>query len=316
MDIQPFHDSYLLEAAELFLRQYRKLREAVPVLPERMENQALLEDMLGKFLTGHPAVAAVENGRLAGYLGWYEVGNFRGSGRCAAYCPEWGHAAEGSSRRIDNAMYRAAAAQWYDQGCRTHALTILAGDPVTQDTWFWSGFGLGVVDAIRDLTPLGAHAPAGVTLRKAEASEVELLAALEAEHWQHYSRSPIFMGAICPSPAEEIAEVLENPDNSFWVAFQGSQAMSYLRFERQSFGASAIVRDERTVAITGAYTRPEDRGRGLVPALLDAALGDYRSRGFARCSVDFESFNPEAAVFWTRYFQPVCYSLFRVPEKA
>jgi ribosomal protein S18 acetylase RimI-like enzyme len=114
---------------------------------------------------------------------------------------------------------------------------------------------------------------------------------------------------------EEIAEVLEDPDNSFWVAFEGGQAMSYLRFEGQSFGACNIVRDESTMAITGAYTRPEFRGRGLAPALLDAALSDYRARGFLRCSVDFESFNPEAAAFWMRYFQPVCYSLFRVPEK-
>jgi len=60
--------------------------------------------------------------------------------------------------------------------------------------------------------------------------------------------------------------------------------------------------------------RPEYRGRGAAPALLDAALRDYAARGFERCAVDFESFNPEAASFWVNYFKPVCYSLMRVPE--
>jgi hypothetical protein len=49
--------------------------------------------------------------------------------------------------------------------------------------------------------------------------------------------------------------------------------------------------------------------------MLDAALRDYAARDFRRCSVDFESFNPEAAAFWLRYFEPVCYSVLRVPER-
>jgi len=30
--------------------------------------------------------------------------------------------------------------------------------------------------------------------------------------------------------------------------------------------------------------------------------------------LDFESFNPQARSFWLRYFQPVAYSLMRIPE--
>jgi hypothetical protein len=32
------------------------------------------------------------------------------------------------------------------------------------------------------------------------------------------------------------------------------------------------------------------------------------------CAVNFESFNPEAATFWMRYFEPVGLSVMRVPE--
>jgi len=80
--------------------------------------------------------------------------------------------------------------------------------------------------------------------------------------------------------------------------------------------AATALGPSQTIAITGAFVRAEQRGRGLAAALLRAALEDHRARGFHRCAVDFESFNPEAAAFWPRYFQPVCYSLMRIPERA
>ena len=45
-----------------------------------------------------------------------------------------------------------------------------------------------------------------------------------------------------------------------------------------------------------------------------AALRDYQRQGLQCCSVDFKSFNPEAAHFWMKYFEPVRLSLVRRPE--
>lgn len=78
---------------------------------------------------------------------------------------------------------------------------------------------------------------------------------------------------------------------------------------------AAIVESDTTIAITAAYTRPAYRGRGAALALLNAGLAYYAEQGIERCSVDFESFNPEAAAFWMKVFQPVCYSVIRVPER-
>jgi GNAT superfamily N-acetyltransferase len=60
---------------------------------------------------------------------------------------------------------------------------------------------------------------------------------------------------------------------------------------------------------------PAYRSHGVAAHLLGLALQDYARQGFTCCAVTFESFNPEAAAFWPRYFTPVCYSLFRVPER-
>jgi hypothetical protein len=40
----------------------------------------------------------------------------------------------------------------------------------------------------------------------------------------------------------------------------------------------------------------------------------HRAQGFERYAVNFESFNPEAASFWMKYFDPLVYSLMRCPE--
>jgi ribosomal protein S18 acetylase RimI-like enzyme len=107
---------------------------------------------------------------------------------------------------------------------------------------------------------------------------------------------------------------LDKPKNSIWVATRDNTLAGYIRFEGSNAGASDMVQSETTVAITAAYTRPEYRGQGAAPQMLNAALEDYAQQGYECCSVDFESFNPEAAAFWMKYFAPVCLSVIRVPE--
>jgi hypothetical protein len=48
--------------------------------------------------------------------------------------------------------------------------------------------------------------------------------------------------------------------------------------------------------------------------MLDAALRHHAALGMTCCAVDFEAFNPDAAAFWLRHFQPVCLSMMRMPE--
>jgi c-di-GMP-related signal transduction protein len=49
-------------------------------------------------------------------------------------------------------------------------------------------------------------------------------------------------------------------------------------------------------------------------ALFNKGLKYYAEKGYERCSVDFESTNPEATHFWMNYFEPVCISVMRLTE--
>jgi ribosomal protein S18 acetylase RimI-like enzyme len=305
----------LSEAAALFGQNYRRQCEAVPALPDRMTDTNLVASKLAQLLQVSSGVAAVENGRLLGYLSWYLVPNFRDTSRLGAYIPEWGHAVVAENKTaVYQALYRAAAAQWSAAGCQVHAITLLAQDEEAKQAWFWQGFGLTVVDAVRPVRPLNTSPQTALPIRQATPADASALAALDAEHWQHYTQPPILMTPRTGLDAAGNAAFVSRPNNSVWLAFDGDQLAGFIRCDAYDFDGVAIVESEQTVAITGAYVRPAYRGQRAAAALLDAALRHYQARGFTCCALNFESFNPEASAFWLNHFEPVCYSLLRVPE--
>lgn len=309
--------SHLKEAAALFAANFRVLRASVPILPPEFEDPAAVLPKLEHLLEHSAGVAALDGETLVGYLAWWKVDNFRGAERRAAYAPVWAHAARHEvSTAIYTALYREASSAWYSQGCNMHALTTLANDAAMQQFWFWNGFGLGVVDAVRPAEPLGMPAPQGLQVRQAGPTDAQAMAVLEAEHACHYAAPPILMVPGAPDDADTCAEFLSGSDNGVWFALDADRPVAYLRAESAGHGATELVQGPGTAAITGLYTQPAYRGRGAGAALLDAALRHYAAQGYARLSVDFESFNPTAVSFWMRYFTPVCTSVFRVPERA
>jgi GNAT superfamily N-acetyltransferase len=315
MKISTFHKDFIPEAAKLFIQSYQKQRQATPILPDLMENAGLVETMLADLMDSCPGVAAMKEGRLVGYMGWFLVKKFRDTDRKGAYVPEWGHACtEKDKTNIYRAMYRAAAHEWSKAGCQVHALTLLAHDHATEKVWFWNGFGLTVVDGIRAMCSLDVPSTTDLHIRKATPQDANALAELDAEHWRHYTQSPVFMTPRTGKDAAGNIEFLARPKNSVWLAFDGNILVGFIRYEGYDFDGSAILESEEGVTITGAYVRPAYRGRKAAVALLDAALRDYQQRGLKYCAVNFESFNPEAATFWMKYFEPVCYSVLRVPE--
>lgn len=315
MEIFQFREEYISEAAALFIQNYKRLRLAIPVLPALMEDQIHIEKMLADCFDPSQGIVAVENGRLIGYICWFIVDHFRETDRKGAYVPEWGHSCvKEGKEKIIRGMYRAAGEVWSVAGCQVHAITFLADDHSAERAWFWNGFGLTVVDAIRPVCPLEVSYKTDLWIRKATQADAQALTELDKEHWMHYSRSPIFMTPRSGKSLAENIEFLSRPKNSLWIAQDRKEIIGFLRYEGYDFDSVAIVESEDGVTITGAYVRPAYRGRKVAVALLDTALQDYQVRGVKYCAVNFESFNPEASSFWVKYFEPVCFSVLRVPE--
>jgi GNAT superfamily N-acetyltransferase len=312
-EVIPFDRSHAPDAAELVRVEIDRLRSAVPVLADSMTRPDIAE-RLDWLVERRSGLAAIRNGRLIGFLGWLTVDDFRGTGRRAAYCPAWAHAATDRDReRIYPLLYRAASREWTAAGCWAHAISLLAHDRDAVRTWCWNGFGVTVIDAIRAIGDLDRATVPDVTFRRAEPTDLDAIVELETEHWRHYTHPPMLMPARTPAAAE-IRDVLQHPTASYWLAIAEDRPIGFLRFETATEGASDLVDSTTTIAISGAFVQPSLRGRGIATGILNTALLRYSTRGYDRCSVDFESFNPEAGSFWLRSFTPVCISMVRYPE--
>ncbi len=311
--VEPLDGGRVLDAAGLFVEEFRGLRRAVPVLSRELESI----ERVGEKLDGmrRRSLAAFEDGRLVGYLAWWQIERFRGSGRRGAYIPEWGHgAAAGHRAAIYRALYRAASAEWAAAGCEVHAISLLAHDQEAREAWFWNGFGLAVVDGARTAVALDPEPRCNLSVRQARPEDAGVLSALDAEHVRHYASPPVFMTLPHPESAADFAAFMAQPKNSVWLAFDGAEPAGFMRFTGYDFDAVAVLVSDSAAFCNAAFVRPAYRGRGAGVGLLQAALRHYAGMGLRGLFTNFESFNPEAAGFWPRYFDLVCLSLMRVPE--
>ncbi|MGZ6260177.1 MAG: GNAT family N-acetyltransferase [Candidatus Limnocylindrales bacterium] len=318
LQVVPYGREHLPAIARLFRRDLIRLRRRVPALPSTLTEREPAETLLRGFLTPERALVALADGEPVGYLGWALYERFRGAARRAAYSPEFGHAASaGRAVAIQRALYRVASARWDEAGCQIHALTSLAGGRASERFWFESGFGMLVQDALRPLTPIGGGAaPAGVTVRRAAAVDAAVLARLDRAHRRHYAAAPVLMVHGRGDTAAAFEAFLGQEPNTIWLAEGDRAAQAFLRCEPESDGAVRVSLAPTTISITGAYTRPAWRGRGVGTALLAAATAHYAARGFERMAVDYETINPEALAFWPRYFDLVAVSYLRYPERS
>ena len=227
------------------------------------------------------------------------------------FSPEWGNAAAGpQAARVYQEMYSALSRVWVSERFFDHFVSIFAHDRAAARVWQWLNFGYYVVDAVRDLQPVTVVASPDVQIRRASLADLPAVMELSTALWRHMRSAPIFL-VRDPPGEDETQSWLSTSRNVAWLAESQGRAIAFLQVEPANQDACTIIRDEATASITGAYTLPEARRSGVASALLNHALSLARGEGYARCSVDFEAMNVQAARFWPRYFRPVCFSFSR-----
>jgi GNAT superfamily N-acetyltransferase len=227
------------------------------------------------------------------------------------FSPEWANGALlPDSRSIYEQMYACLAPQWLARGASTHLVSVMAHDRAGIDAWQWLGFAYVAVDGVRSLGPISQRAPE-VQIFRARREHVDEVMPLTRALEQHLAATPTYLVGVAPEDRSELGAWLADLNNAVWLARRDRQVLSFLRIGPSSGDACAIIQDEATASITGAFTVPAARGIGVATALLNHALGWARGEGYARCAVDFEPMNTLAARFWMRHFDPVCYALTR-----
>jgi ribosomal protein S18 acetylase RimI-like enzyme len=304
LELEPFSDEHLEDAARLLAARHARHREAEPLLSAHLEDPAAPSEELARawHAEGASGAAAYRGGRLTGYLFaaprddrvwggnvWVEVA---------------GHAVEEAEDARD--LYAAAAARWVDEGRTRHYALLPATDAALIDAWFRLGFGQQQAHAIREVPRhTEARAPDGVEIRRPTEDEIESLIEVDLALPRHQRSSPVFSDRPLPSEQdarEEWVDTLSDEEEEVLVGYREGKPLAC--WSVVDAEASLHFRDlslpDRSCYLAFASTVPEARGTGIGLALTDASLARAAAKGYNVMVTDWRVTNLLASRFWPR----------------
>lgn len=304
MKIIDLTGEWLEQAQELIRQNEQEEREVVAALPDGAQLpplEGLAENGLG--------AAAVEDGRLLGFLGaygpWQPV--FYTQDVRGVFSPLHAHAVQKENRvKIWRRLYQAAAEKWVRIGASSHAITLYAHDREAREALYLYGFGVRCMDLIRPLEEMAAGE--GWNCFELPAERSAELTPLRRGLAQHLSQSPSFMRDTPDMVDTWLKRRLEEPPRMFAAQRDGKIA-AYI--EACGEGENYLSCCGGMMNINGAFCADEYRGTGAAQAVLGYMTQVFRREGFTCLGVDCESFNPTALGFWSKYFEAYTHSVVR-----
>jgi len=310
MQIISFNREHLEQAMQIAKANYEEERLLVPMLPQVDSLPDLTE-----FADNKLGVVAIDNNKMIGFLcAYYPIDDAWGTTNAkGTFSPIHAHGVIGENRdRVYSQLYQVAADKWVKEGIVSHAIALYAHDKETLGSFFYNGFGLRCIDAIRYID----HIPMinNIKCEYCELPKDEWKNLLDLQNIliSHLGNSPTFM----PYPLVSEEKFLKGIANDvrYFVAREKDKCIAYIKIGEN--GENFVCDDSSMMNICGACCLPEYRGTGIYYNLLAHLVSTLKSEGYTRLGVDFESFNPTARGFWLKYFTEYTKSVVRrIDEK-
>jgi len=307
MEFLPLGEDHIPNAVAVSGAALERERRHVPLLHAMPD---ALESAVTELVREGHGVAALEGGRLTGYLAFYgPYGNFWGSST-GCYAPLHGQATTGEQpQRLMSLLFQHAAELMSARGVDTFAITTYRHDDATAKALALIGFGIRNADAIRAVDPpLDIQSTPGISYGEIAPGDAVELLPLKNGLVRHLRQSPAFVANDAFSAAS-FAALLDERATRFFVARDGEAPIGYLELAETGESYLSAAPDMRNIC--GAYLEPAYRGRGIYQNLLHLVLTTLRDEGIVRIGVDFETMNPTALNFWTKYFDVYSHSYAR-----
>lgn len=313
VSIEQFGERHIESAGRMFVEQYKLLRKENYLLPEKFADENIIQSMLKGIIAEQPAVVAIMDGEVAGYLvGYAGIQSFKSSSS-GIFVPAWGHCigTQRSMDRIFSALYTEISAEWVRRQCYMQAISFIAPNPALQELLYILGFGLLLIDGIREMKHLDTKHADDIEIRMARESDITDLMVIDRKLCQHLRESPIFLNFSTKNDIDKARESFLAEDIGTFIAKDGNEIVSCIRGKLNMGPGCDLFDVDGSLGINFAYTNSNARGKGLAALLLNELLNWGVSQGMERCVVDFESANLLGKHFWMRHFGPICYSVIR-----
>jgi GNAT superfamily N-acetyltransferase len=320
MKIVDFNHSHVPMAMEIAIGNYELEQLQVQILPKVKSVPDLTQ-----FADNQLGVAAFEGDRMIGYLcAYYPREDAFGTTMVrGTFTPIHAHGVISDSSyhrdRIYSLLYQGAAQKWVKEGIRSHGIALYAHDKDPIHSFFYNGFGLRCIDAIRSLDDI----PSEITSAHLEEAELEYCVVpknewrLLLEHHNalitHLGNSPTFMHFDIMDEDELYRRTGE--DTRYYAAKARGNYIAYVKISSE--GENFVTEFKDMMNISGAYCDPKYRGIGVYHNLLIFLMKELKREGYQLLGVDCESFNPTARGFWLKYFTEYTHSVVRrIDDKA
>lgn len=309
LTFENMNSNHIEDAARLAIAEYYEERAAVPILPEG-EYFDIICKLLTQLIDHNLGVAAMENGKLTGFLTCYKPWNNHFGTTLGTFSPVHAHGTVKENRcRIYSELYQAASEKWIKQGVLSHAIALYSHSKEAADSFYWNGFGLRCVDAIRGIEPIECREFPDTTFQVLPKDELEQIVPLKNLLIKHLQSTPMYIPLFFQKDIAKLKEENERRNSRYFVAKDRDETVAFI--EIMGSGENFACEAQGMTNICGAFMQPQYRGSGIYTALLSFLIRTITAEGFTRCGVDFESFNPTASGFWTKYFTPYTYSVTR-----
>ena len=302
LEVVPFSDEHLGDAAALLAARHARHREAAPLLPELAD----------------PLAAVETEWRAEGASGVFSPGGYLIAAPATTHNVTWmragiaGQALEGDREAMRD-LYAAAAAQWVDQGHTRHAVFVPSHDAELVDAWFRLSFGASATLAIRETRP-EAEEPfnGGVSIRQGTTEDLDECARLEVAMGAAMVPSPSFSDIELQTPEEAAAEWHEEglaDKYELFVAERDGRIVGHILLYRRP---PDLRVPENSIDLAQASTEPEARGTGVGRALTAHVIRWAHEHGYPLMTTDWRMTNLWASRFWPkRGFRPIFLRLYR-----
>lgn len=301
-NIQNYKNKIIKDQIKKYNKEKLKLN-----LPElNKDTKKLLEKEITNLIHKGKGLIALEDDNFLGYLLGYEIEEMWGSP--SIYIPMYGHGIiSGDAKKIYQKLYQKNSEIWVNKGYKQHAITLYSREEKDINTWFWLGFGLRCVDAIKDIDTKSEYNNKVLEINSKNIYDLE---EIHCQHTNYYSKAPLFMiRNEDKNPIETLKKWLEEENHHIFAYYEGETPLGYMRIEE--VGEQFITTDSKMMNITSAYVNPSYRGKKIGCNLLKHIEKWLDEKGYEKLGVDFESFNVLGSNFWTKYFNPYAYTVVR-----